>query len=948
MAVKKIPTYETSGKISSGFKAPKLKDGTVSILKSINSLAQDHLDIKAAEEGQQEGYQAVDKGTVDINEAMAKPNTIRGAAFKKGASSSFIAKTEQEYETQLTELKNNNLYDSEKFNTEALKLRETFLKKTPASLQQAIGTGFDKQAGRFNTQINTNSFLRQEAEDLKIETDRLVDLTNKIHEGILAGDDDVEELVAKFMFHTNQLYNVDKKIDIQVLEQFQNSFFKSVITAEIKKSFEDTPNISKEEFIKELEEDGYKSYLKDLKVVYEDEIKKGLPQFKIPETLDPRLFSEIISDLKSDFREMVEARKSESALAQTNVTKTLNNALENDTPINEAMPLPNLYKIAEDNFWDNETLESYLNLYKQAELTQTYTKNHKTMSVDELTDTIDQYKILEGLLDNTKPEDQIKKLALMDSIKTLEDRNEKLKAVVGNANPYKVLGTDGIIDFNNISELTDGDELKKRRINAANKLGVPVEMIPIVDQNEISALTSALASNDINKVNDTINLLTTLKLDNNIDIVQEILEAEGVSTRATAIEIALELPDNAERSMMLEAIIRKDEIKTILDSRKDGSKGSKDQNNAKKLSDHIEKMNINSIGDKAKAIEFYEIITNYQMVEGLDFDNAMKKADELYNRSFRPIEYAEGKTIIVPHSLYEGNNVDKSIEKVNLMKSNPVEYNFLCDESQTFEQCESAFANALELDREGSQLILKSSVTDADLGTSGQTFSMAGEQNVNGEFAVMPMIVEIDPNKQVPVQTSKKFAKGWNINIDAGAPVGGGSWKKEFANENIIKEIPDFEKQRDVNDVDIKDIQKSISELVDNPDAFKNKRDEMLAYEQKEEDTRKFYSSITQKAGFVDSGAFNIAANEFGQEDVVNGILLKNAQAGSKWTEWELNYLSKFDDLEGLENPAVQKYVMNNWKTLQAQGGYAGKGTGAKLAPGASLYLLVKEAERSL
>lgn len=948
MATKKIPTFESNLNIKSGFKAPVLKDATVSILQSVNDISQDHLDIKAAKEGEQQGFEQVEKGTLDIKEAMKKPNTIRGSAFKKGASSSFIAKTEQQYETELAQLKNENIFDIDTFNKKAKKLRDQILSTTPADLQQAIGQGFDQKFTKNQIDINTQSFIRGKEEELKIETDRIVDLNNKIYEGIISNSDDVEEMVAKVAFHLDQLYNVNKTIDVQTLSAFQDSLYKSILTAEIKRSYEATPNLSKEKFIEALEKDGYKTFIKDLKTSYQDEIKKALPQFKIPDTMDPKLIAGVISDLKSEFREMVDSRKSESLVAETSFTKTIETALQNDTPIDQAMPLPALYKIAEENFWDNEKVEAMLNVYKQAELTQTFTKNYKTMNIDLLTDTIKDYKEVYNALDQSSTEDQLKGLALQDSIKILEDRSQALKNVIGNPNPYKVLGTDGIIDITNINETTS-TELKNRRIKTANKLSVPVELIPLVDQNEIKALTSQLASNDINAVNQTINLITSLKLDNNIDVLQEILEAEGVSSRATIIEIALELPDGAERSMMLEAEIRKEEIKTILDSRKDGSKGSKDTNNKKKLSDHLTEMNINSMSDKAKAINFYETIIDYQISKGVDFDNAMKKADELYQRAFRPVEYSDGKFVIIPHSLYENGSVDKSISKLDNIKQDPVAYNFVCDETQTFAQCESAFQNALNVEREGTQLVLKSSVNDADLGTTGQTFSMAGEQLSNGDYAVVPMLIEMDSEKQLPVQVSKKFAKGWNYNINQGSPNEQGSWKQTFNSDAVIKEIPEFEKNRNVNDTPIEEIQKSILEIVGGDrEAFKNKRDEMLAYEEKEKTTRAFYASITNQAGYIDGGAMNIAAMEYGQEVVVNGILLKNAQPNAKWTEWELDYLSKFDDLDGLENPRVKDYVINKWSELQSQGGYSGKGTGAKLPPAASLYMLVKEAERSL
>jgi hypothetical protein len=937
----KIPTYKSKTTVRSGFRAPQLKDATIPLLQGVNNLAQNHLDKVAATEGKESGFQEMEAGTTTIKQAEAKPNTIRGEAYKEGARASFVAKKKTEYESSLQTLYNENQYDLEAYNKGKDKIRNDLLADTPSSLQQAMTIDFDSTSAKFNRQIGTNQFVRVQQEELKIQTDRITTITNNIEEAILSGGDNVETLVAEATTILDSLYNKQKKIDVDTLSVYTDSLFGVILNAEIMAAFKATPNADKEAFIKMLENKGHKQFLKELKETYGDEIKAALPQFEIPTTISDKVLTGIVSDLNAEFREMVQSRESESIVAKERITNSITEALNDDVPIGEAVPIASIYAMAEENFWDEETIESVLNAHKQGELVQLYTKNHKTMSIDELTSQEDLLKVQLSLLkEDASTESGLKVLAINTALNTIEERKETLKNVIGNSNPYKVLEKDGIIDFDNITDTTHED-LKKRRIETANKLGVPVELIPLVDQNEIKNLTDGLASNDINQVDQTIELIKTLQLDNNISIVTELLEAEGVSTRANIIEIALELPQGAERSMLLEAEIRKDEIKTILSSKKDSSDAS-DVARKKDIADHINTLNITNLSDKAKAIEFYTTVINYQLANDVDFENARKKADEIYKRGFQPIELANRQSIIVPNSVVTNTEVvKKSIETVNLTINDPIGYNYQCPSGVTFSECETAFQNDVQVDREGTQLIFKSNTTDADLGTTGVTMSMETSPNEAGEVFIAPMIVEMDQSKNAEIVPSNKKAHGWDFAIPKSV-----TWKKEFKNENIVKNIPEWAKDVNPDDVPLDILQKPLDQTW-NTD-LKTRYEERDQYEKDIESTKQFYRAFATSSGFIDTGVDNITAYDPEEELVVAGILLKNGQSGSQWTEWELDYLSRFDDLDGLQVPAVKEYVINNWTKLQNDGGYAGKGNGARLSPAASLFLLIKEAERTL
>tara|TARA_R100001510_G_C7653674_1_gene212019 strand:- start:835 stop:3750 length:2916 start_codon:yes stop_codon:yes gene_type:complete len=321
----KIPTYKTQTNFRSGFRAPQLKDATVPILKAVNNLTQDVLDNRAAKEGKEQGFQDVQSGTSTINEAEAKPNTIRGAAYKEGARSSFVAKTKNDYESQLTTLYNEHKLDIEKYNKEKDKLRENILKTTPSSLQQAITLDFDGESSKYTRQIETNIFNREEGEQLKIQTDRLSTLSDKIEDGIVNGAEDTEKMIAEYVDTLNSLYNVQQKFSVKDLSNYSNLLFHNILNAEIMAAYKVAEqNGEGEEFIKKLEEGGYKQFIKEFGTNYGDEIQKAFPQFESPSTISQIELDKIVKNLNSELKEDVKAKSADRTTWETDANAALN------------------------------------------------------------------------------------------------------------------------------------------------------------------------------------------------------------------------------------------------------------------------------------------------------------------------------------------------------------------------------------------------------------------------------------------------------------------------------------------------------------------------------------------------------------------------------------------------------------------------------------------------
>lgn len=304
MAPKKIQTYESNQiNTRSGFRAPTLKDATVGILQGVSRVTNDVLDKRAAEEGKTQGFTDVNKGSVTIKQAEAKPNTIRGAAYKDGARASFVAKKKNEYETALTEVYNQNKFDSEKYNKEKDRLRSELLTATPLNLQQGLSIDFDSTSNKFKRQIDTNLFNREEAEQLKNQTDRLTTIIDRIEDGIIRPEDStgdgVEADVAEAFALLNGLYNTQKKIDVKTLGTYTDLIFNNILNAEIKNAYEAAVKQGKgAEFIENLDKGGHKTFLKEIGEVYGDEIKKALPQFEVPSTISESAKEKIIKSLQ--------------------------------------------------------------------------------------------------------------------------------------------------------------------------------------------------------------------------------------------------------------------------------------------------------------------------------------------------------------------------------------------------------------------------------------------------------------------------------------------------------------------------------------------------------------------------------------------------------------------------------------------------------------------------
>lgn len=907
MAVKKIPTYQSNKQVGATFTPPKLKDATVPLLNSIHKLGQDHLDKVAAEQGETQGFQDLQSNTVNIQQAEAKPNTIRGQAYKVGARSAFVAKTKNDYENQLNEAYQQNIYDLDAFNKEAQKIRNNVLSNTPENLHSLIVVDYDNASAKLNRQIGNNAFTRQVEEDVKIQTDRITNLSNKLTEAIKLDDGSAEDIVAEQMALLSSLYNDQKVIDVNTLGTYTDGIFNQLLSTEIMGAYEATPDADKQAFIQNIANGGYKDFIQATQDTYGDEIKTALPQFAVPSTISDAQLSVITSDLEAMFKETTAKLKTEKSIYKTSISDRLTQALDDNVPVYEAVPLASIIAGANQLMMDEEEIEALTYAYQEAVGVQALTKNIDKMSYGELNDKLSLIEFgLEAGATLTDTDSQIK-MSINNKAKDLvQAQIEHLESIVGDKNIHSLLDQDNIFDLEKISSM---DDIKLRRTNTANKLGIDrIETIPLVDANEVAGLKAGLAAQDINQVNSTIELIKQLELDNNISIMTELeLPIE--------LEIAMELGNDTERMMLLEAFMKKDQIATSIESRKKGV-DKLDFDVAQNLADdqdfvdmHFNKGPV----EYSKTLQFYETIINYQLVQGLDYDNAKKKADELYDRAFKPQVLDNGQTISIPNSQsIDATTTTDTVIEINDIYANPVLYNYACPDGITLSECESAFFNDVKVEREGTQIIFKNKSVDADLGTAGGTIPIL-HKTKNGTIAIAPLVIELDKNKKSQIEPSTDIEGAFALEVNT----------KIDGYDQIATTTKDTQKVAD------------FGYIMNNIEA-----DETM------DATLNYYNKLAVDNNFIDQGVRNVTTYDPEYTNIVAGILLKNVQQGQKFTEWELNFLSQFDDYALLGNEEIQQTFQSKWNDMVKKGGYAGKGTGARLDLGTSMFVLLQSMER--
>lgn len=950
-----IPEAKSTRTAQPSFTPPKLMDGTRDILKSISNTAQNYLDKKAQEAGEQQGAQAIEQGA-DIKEIEKKPNTIYGSSYKNSARTAFIAKTQTRYETQLAEALRNNSVNIEAFTKEVNKIRNEVSKSTPSSIQAGLLQQFDADASKYTNQVNNNIFAKNKEQDLLIINDRLNLLSNKAYEATVSGDiEGANNAIASAIEMVGNLVHTEGVWGADEIENWRSDTFGKLLAAEIKRSFEFKEDgtartySEKQDFIKELADGGYKKYVSDLQEVYGKEIQKILPELTIPNDLNMSETADVLANIEATWKEYKAEFQSERAL----VKSTWSERQKDGEIISEA----ELTHAQNSYFMDDEELEVYRNFNRVNEYVKINTSGLESKTMSELQTLVEDFeeKTKSGVEFGGDPVDVNLGIIANDIvISQITKRMEALDDIYQNfgKNGYQALGINIDADLRNILNTPANDgppgtqssplyNLKKARAKAANILGVNEQDLPLVTTNQIQYINDQIGSKDIAQIDEALNTLTDIKANYNLDMMNELaLDPHLI--------VAMEMPrGTVERNILLASFVNKDSIAKMWPDKGKDSEGN-DINVIAKLSDENELYQdtvLNTgIDQQQVADSFLEPVIKYMMLEnGQDFETASANAMNMWTASNDLLTFGD-QTIYVNKSLSSEIDLEATQELIEDIYDNPMLYNYNCGEDvMTLTQCQQNFAENTKLRLEGSTLYFVQ--IDDMYGTDGATVLVNNPSDGLGNYATPLQIELINGKASLPYSDSQQAHKMWSMNPTIPNNI------DEF--EYVVK-APEGE----LDSVFDADPNTPGTQLFN----FNPKKDQKVRLTLWEH--KKKYLEIGAQTGLDpvavniaeggmatvadDMGGMNTGFGTIGENAMALTGISQNAIAKGKFTEREFDMLSDFDDFaeldDGRTKEQIRKYINDNWAQYIEQGGIDGRWTGAKLSPLMTLHILYQDA----
>ena len=946
MAVKKIPTYDSNKQVRSTFDPPKLQSAIPSIMKSMTDMGHNILDKQAAEEGELKGYQEYTDGTTqkDIKQITNKTEfTIRGQAYQKGAQNAFIAKTSQETDEYLGRLAIDEKvlleHDGEWFETEANKYLDKVARNTPAKLQSLLLPAIQKKITGYTTEIAGKKVISDAKKHETIQLD-VLDI-NKTHIKDLISQNG--EAFDKFGESLGIIKGLVEQgyTDEANLKKLKDQLILPVYQGEIIYYFNSLPDDEKVEFANKIANQGVDYFVNDNELIaelqkeYTKEVQKVLPNFQFGRPTDTQL-GKMFAVAIADWKKGQEKNESFINYAWKNFSSQIENAWkDHNTTIEQEIPRADIEKfitVHDIDKTDGDTLLRNWEIFNQAEL---QTIGFQDMSLAELTNKINDNNEALKKLGNETEQDLMQYEILNMSNGVFATQINSIKQHKEDDTLYKFLTPDFKTD-------TVEDYIARRNL-VAKKLGVNPESLGMFDKDEQDALKDFLKTTSTNDLISGANLLEKFGLDlNNTSVLQEL----GIDANTESI---LMLSQNkTSQKILAQSVIRFDTNETKL-------KGT-EQDDA--IKDEIDKLfddeNLTSLAPQdysnthniIKTIA-YDIVANSNTNE----ETAVKQAYDLFKKAYEPtkINFGGGdQTILVPAPLKEKFDLTKSY--IEDMIGNEVKYGLFLPKGKLIEQID--FSKVYFEQRNGKLVMVQKD----DDGFTTVPIQVKGAQNESGNISLDRIAISMDPDGRYVADKNNYKNSTWDHPITS------------KANEILSapKVLNNEYKDDAVSDLQmiINDLKEEIAEIDagQGPDAIKHALkmgpEQKLNYYQSElqnlitdkdinpnanEDFEISYFKLAYESEFADPFTQHITNNS-NQQMTISGILLKNSQPNSTWTEDELIYLSGYSGYNDLLDPAVRQYVVDNWAEMRDNGGFETLRTGYKLTPAGTLYVLVQDA----
>lgn len=950
MAVRKIPQPISNKQVQATFRAPQLQDGMSKIYKGVADIGHNILDQKAKEEGYQKGYKEITEGTnqkpiKDISDKQSF--TIRGNSYKKGAQAAFVAEKSTEMTTELGTLFNNYKAtgDGEAFETEAKKYRDKLAQETPSNLQplllpkvdQAIADNTVKLAGvKLSQDINMN---------VAKQTDRINIITENIAEAIVLDDGSGDDLFAEAIGIINSLVE-QGHIDATSINTYKQLLTVPVFEGEIKKYFESLPDdASKLEFLEKVKNQGVTFFATENEIVdeiqkkYANDLKEILPDFDFNKPTDTQL-AKIIAKASTEF---AEKQDQNTELKKWMAEKQLNqiyDAWEDPKKlIDEVITKESIIEFGLSQNIDDDVIAGMLRTHEIYSDAETLLIGYEGMGLKQLQEKIDMGNIIMDNADDTTEEG----LKLYDVNKlangVLTKRIEAIATAYENEEAYALL-------LPNYEVNTAEDYIVRRNL-LAKKLNLgSADQLPLFDKKEKELLKDQADSMSVNDVVNAVNFAEELgiSLDN-----PQILTELGLDMTKEAIIL---MPDMVNKKMLAQGEIRYDENVLKLKSIDDGSGINAYQEITAQLDTlMIDYQNIDPVTfNRMKTFLEVVAVDKRANIKGLTGEQAVEEALKMFEKVYRTEEFRDQK-FIVPAGISK-DNWEATETYLEDMLTNQVKYGFVLPGNTLLEDF-STDNYAIEYSN-GTLTVVQQ---DVEGGTSGVPVSIKNPQNADDDkISISRVEINLDNNARQEPNENPNKNKHWDHEITSASkeildqPI---EIAEEYKNENIVE----IQNQIRIVEDEIAKIDAGIG-----PDTIKhalkmgpNQRLMVLQVQLQElmtqvdgpkdndENYEIAYFRISQESNFVDTFTQHIT-NVPNQQQVISGIMLKNAQPNATWTEDELLYLSQYTAYEGLMDPQIRDYVVANWPDMREQGGFATLRTGYKLTPAGTLYVLIQDA----
>jgi hypothetical protein len=980
------------------FVRPQIQDNITPLLKKVVSAGNDYLDKKASAEGLEQGQadmaasENFENAKTNLTKAESKFNTIRGSAYKEGARLAFIVKAENQMTEGLNIIERENL-DSQSFTKAAEKYKQKFIKNLPSNMMTGITQTFDKAIMEKRIALENAEYQKEVDENTKVLLDQVVSNTNNFVTAYKNGED-VEKMVTDNMVIINSLYNNQKQITLDTVSKFIDTDFNNLAQAMIESKFENLTTVEeKKAFVESLLKDGGADIIKDIHKIYGDELKAVFPKFKYPNYIDESLIKSLTTGFTANINGDIKKYKYEIGQYKKKTQVILEQAMEDDISVDDALPDSVIFQTMNKYFADEDDIQSILDNKALFALTQEYTSGWKDMNVGALGVTIKQHREdIKKYTNSTNSEDQTKLVALNTAIDFLERKEQELKTLLQrDANFYETLEFES---FDNQNPEHDAEWLAERQKNAAIHMGVPVNQVPLMNQKEMGSIVAGLQSKDINEMRSTIEAIKTLEIDKKVRLYNSIFTVDGIAKHSRLYELAMTTEDD-QQNLIMQMIITMDEYKESVPDQANWEKeiGAKslDALNGKLMADsdfmaeHADK----SIIERNKVLEFYKAVILHQFganPKDMTYADAKAQADQLWASGWKKLTIANG-SVDISHGQIDGNTITEeslnaTIETANSSLEEPIDNLSLniSNSNNTLSEIEDAVKDGTVWQQQGDELILTQNNSDADLGFAGTGVTQINPANENGEQTATDVKIDLTNN------TNESDTQSTTTNKHSGP-----AWNKDYVikdfkdNDLVIKNSEDVDAEIDEQVIEvgkeldilraslsevetqIKQIKKETiqggadrsDELATLEDLAEQRKEEIADLEtvygpitgkiDRNELTENFYKNIHLENKYFVPGVKNVTAHTGMKTlQVMNGIFLKNIQKGATWTEWELDYLSKFGDYQLLANTEIRKEFIKQWNIVRENGGYATKGTGAKVSPAVSTYLILKNIKKEI